>query len=89
MAPPPLQLANALAACIMSNRIASPLRQWASGHLLQTLSSLRHGDGSAHSENMADLTGDLTRCGVMKLEAHQNRITGCVYSEQKALLASR
>ena len=86
--PAPLQLADALSACVLSNRLASPLRQWASKHLLETLSSLRC-VGDAMNENMADLTGDLPTCGTSRLEAHQNRVTGCVYSEKSSMLASR
>ena len=83
----PLQLGDALAACALSNRIAPQLRQWASKHLLDTLSSLRcHAD--ALPDNMTDLTSDLPACASSKLEAHQNRVTGCAFSDKKGLLAS-
>ena len=37
---------------------------------------------------MMDMTGDLPTCHTLRLEAHQNRVTGCVYSEKCSILAS-
>ena len=40
-------------------------------------------------ECMVDLSQDLPSCSTSTLEAHQNRLTGCVYNMKKSLLASR
>ena len=85
--PGPLHLCNALAACVMSARLNGHHRQWAAQQLVQSLSTLRCTPGL--SENQADLTGDLKACTTASLEAHGNRLTRCLYSEKKNLLASR
>ena len=94
----PLQLANALAACVMSARLSSHHRQWAAQVLVKSLASqscnvsrehhLMSGSHDPTHTNIADLVGDMPRCPVSKLEAHQNRVNACVYNSRKALLAT-
>ncbi|XP_052100156.1 probable E3 ubiquitin-protein ligase HERC1 isoform X2 [Mytilus californianus] len=82
----PLQLINALSACILSTKLLAHHKQWAAKHLLQSLSTqviIPQG-----LENQADLGGDLPHCQVSKLEAHQNRLAICKWSNKKNLLAT-
>ena len=91
--PVPLQLANALAACVLSNRLGSSHRQWAAQQLVNTVASMGQSVETSQTiescDLMVDLVGELIPCQSIKLEAHQNRVTGCVFNKAKALLASR
>ncbi|XP_067667414.1 probable E3 ubiquitin-protein ligase HERC1 [Haliotis asinina] len=83
----PLQLINALSACVISARMPSHHRQWSAYQLVQALSA--QGQSIPYmSENQVDLVGDLPSCPVSKLEAHQNRLSGCAWNCKKTLLAS-
>ena len=100
-----MQLANALATCVLSARLLSSHRQWAARQLLRLLSVSAHhksappggllspaaGASSSRTrlENQVDLSGDMPACKVAKLEAHENRVTGCVHNAKKNLLATR
>ena len=83
----PLMLINALSACLISTKISFAYRQWAARQLMTALSA--QGDSRVTtSENQVDLGGDLPVWHVSKLEAHQNRVSQCVWSAKKSLLAS-
>ncbi|KAJ8304108.1 hypothetical protein KUTeg_017691 [Tegillarca granosa] len=82
----PLQLINALSACVLSTKLPTHHKQWAAKQLLQSLSTQVTGGGS--QENQADLGGDLSQCVVSKLEAHQNRLSRCRWNSKKNLLAT-
>ncbi len=81
----PLHLANALSACVMSARLTSHHRQWSAQQLVHTLAA----QSGPASYNMVDLSQDLVQCVTSKLEAHQNRVTGCTFHGKKCLLATR
>ncbi|KAJ8304849.1 hypothetical protein KUTeg_018432 [Tegillarca granosa] len=82
----PLQLINALSACVLSTKLPTHHKQWAAKQLLQSLSTQVTGGGN--QENQADLGGDLSQCVVSKLEAHQNRLSRCRWNSKKNLLAT-
>ncbi|XP_032830981.2 putative E3 ubiquitin-protein ligase HERC1 isoform X4 [Petromyzon marinus] len=83
----PLELANALAACCLSARLSSQHRQWAAQQLVRALAA-HDRDNQTRPQTFADMTGDLRKCPQMKLEAHQNRVTSCCWSNKKQLLAT-
>ena len=84
----PMSLMNALASCIMSARLRAEYRRWSLQHLVSGLTALGRGV-STTVECMVDTAGDLPSCPSAKLEAHQNRVTSCMYHQRKALLATR
>ncbi|KAL8615069.1 hypothetical protein ACOMHN_013603 [Nucella lapillus] len=87
-----LQLINALSACMISARMPSHHRQWSAQQLARSLAqspqptvfSLLSGGG----DNQVDLGGDLGTASVATLEGHQNRVSGCRWSQKKQFLAS-
>ncbi|XP_055453781.1 probable E3 ubiquitin-protein ligase HERC1 isoform X7 [Psammomys obesus] len=83
----PLELANALAACCLSSRLSSQHRQWAAQQLVRTLAA-HDRDNQTAPQTLADMGGDLRKCSVIKLEAHQNRVMTCVWCNKKGLLAT-
>ncbi|KAH0619794.1 hypothetical protein JD844_014057 [Phrynosoma platyrhinos] len=83
----PLELANALAACCLSSRLSSQHRQWAAQQLVRTLAA-HDRDNQSSPQTLADMGGDLRKCSFIKLEAHQNRVTTCVWCNKKGLLAT-
>ncbi|XP_033633807.1 probable E3 ubiquitin-protein ligase HERC1 isoform X2 [Asterias rubens] len=85
----PLQLANALAACCLSSRLASQHREWAAQQLVKTLSGhARNGTIPEQAVSAADVQGDLPVCGVTRIDAHQDVVTGCVWNHMKSLLVT-
>jgi len=84
----PLSLLNALSACVMSARLRAEYRQWSLQQVVSGLTSLGC-RSSAIVECAVDTAGDLPSCPVAKLEAHQNRVTSCVFHQRKGLLATR
>lgn len=85
----PLSLMNALAACVMSARLRPVYRRWSLQQLVSGLSALGRGV-STSVECVVDTAGDLPALGTSaKLEAHQNRVTGCMFHQRKGLLATR
>jgi len=84
----PMSLLNALAACVMSARLRAEYRQWSLQQLVSGLSALGRGVSSAVG-CVVDTAGDLPPCSTAKLEAHQNRVTSCMFHQRKALLATR
>ena len=70
-----LELANALAACCLSSRLSSQHRQWAAQQLVRTLAA-HDRDNQSRPQTFADMAGDLRKCSMVKLEAHQSRVSG-------------
>ncbi|XP_036385733.1 probable E3 ubiquitin-protein ligase HERC1 isoform X2 [Megalops cyprinoides] len=83
----PLELGNALAACCLSARLSSTHRQWAAQQLVQALAASER-DNPARPQTYSDMTGDLRKCPLKKLEGHQNRVTSCSWSSERGLLAT-
>ena len=82
-----MQLIDALSACAISNKIDPGCRMWASVQLVKCLAAQTK-VFPARSSNI-DLGSDLPSCSISKLEAHQNRVADCIWSEKKNLLATR
>lgn len=72
----PLELANALAACCLSCRLSSQHRQWAAQQLVRTLAAHDRDNNQSRPQTFADMAGDLRKCSLVKLEAHQGRVSG-------------
>ncbi len=86
----PLQLANSLAACCLSSRLASQHREWAAQQLVKTLASqVQESGGKGAPIIAADLHGDLPACPSRKPDAHQGGLMACLWSTKKSLLATR
>ncbi|KAM6980533.1 putative E3 ubiquitin-protein ligase HERC1 [Aplochiton taeniatus] len=83
----PLELANALAACCLSSRLSSQHRQWAAQQLVRTLAA-HDRDNQSRPQTFADMAGDLRKCSLVKLEAHQSRVVMCSWCAKKGLLAT-
>jgi hypothetical protein len=83
-----IHLINALAACIMSARLRAEHRKWAVLQLVQALGTLGRGV-AVQTECLADTARDLPQCPVNLLEAHQHRVTSCVFHHRKGFLATR
>ncbi|XP_063955724.1 probable E3 ubiquitin-protein ligase HERC1 isoform X1 [Lytechinus pictus] len=88
----PLLLANALAACCLSSRLASEHRQWAAQQLVKALAGKAKEDtGSRGPQSLpmvADVQGELPQCPVEKVEAHTAPLTASRWNSKKALLAT-
>lgn len=69
----PLELANALAASVLSARMTSRHRQWAAKHLVQAL-AVSGKDGTNRPQTYSDLSGDLRKCPLKRLEGHYNKV---------------
>ncbi|GFO36542.1 HECT and rld domain-containing e3 ubiquitin protein ligase family member 1, partial [Plakobranchus ocellatus] len=82
-----LQMINALSACVLSARMPSHQRQWSAKQLVKALSAYGQ-QVMIGSENQVDLGGDMPSCPVIKMEGHQNRLSGCWWSARKGFLAS-
>ena len=98
----PLQLANSLAACCLSSRLASQHREWAAQQLVKTLATCGgreghfgrdggggHGGGKKAPVVVADVHGDLPACPSKKQDVHQGGLMACLWSSKKSLLATR
>uniref|UniRef100_A0A7N8XV71 HECT-type E3 ubiquitin transferase n=1 Tax=Mastacembelus armatus TaxID=205130 RepID=A0A7N8XV71_9TELE len=70
----PLELANALAACVLSARLTSKHRQWAAQRLVQALANTGK-DSPNRPQTYSDLAGDLRKCPLKRLEGHYNKVT--------------
>lgn len=86
----PLLLANALAACAMSNKVEPKYRQWATQQLVVCLAikSSVLPNHILETLNMADLSGVLTRSVVCSLQGHDNRINSLAWHPSHRHLAS-
>ncbi|XP_063334410.1 probable E3 ubiquitin-protein ligase HERC1 isoform X1 [Pelmatolapia mariae] len=83
----PLELANALAACVLSARLTSKHRQWAAQQLVQALAATGR-DNSHRPQTYSDLAGDLRKCPLKRLEGHYNKVASCSWSSEQSLLAT-
>ncbi|XP_075899766.1 putative E3 ubiquitin-protein ligase HERC1 isoform X1 [Nelusetta ayraudi] len=83
----PLELANALAACVLSARLSSKHRQWAAEQLVQALAATGR-DGPSRPQTYSDLAGDLRKCPLKRLEGHYNKVTSCFWNSDQSLLAT-
>ncbi|XP_034457870.1 probable E3 ubiquitin-protein ligase HERC1 isoform X1 [Hippoglossus hippoglossus] len=83
----PLELANALAACVLSARLTSKHRQWATQQLVQLLASTGR-DIPNRPQTYSDLAGDLRKCPLKRLEGHYNKVASCSWSSEQNLLAT-
>jgi len=83
-----MRLMNALAACVLSSRLRDEYRRWSLQQLVSGLAALGR-SMSASVECLVDTAGDLPKCPTAKLEAHQNRVTSCMFHQRKGLLATR
>ncbi|XP_030232116.1 probable E3 ubiquitin-protein ligase HERC1 isoform X5 [Gadus morhua] len=83
-----LELANALAACCLSSRLSSQHRQWAAQQLVRTLAAHDRDNCHAQPLTLADMAGDLRKCPMVKLEAHQSRVITLGWCSTKGLLAT-
>ncbi|XP_041825741.1 probable E3 ubiquitin-protein ligase HERC1 isoform X2 [Melanotaenia boesemani] len=83
----PLELANALAACVLSARLTSQHRQWAAQQLVQALAAAGR-DSPNRPQTYTDLAGDLRKCPLKRLEGHYNKVASCSWSSEQSLLAT-
>ncbi|XP_031715964.1 probable E3 ubiquitin-protein ligase HERC1 isoform X3 [Anarrhichthys ocellatus] len=83
----PLELANALAACVLSARLTSKHRQWAAKQLVQALAATGR-DGPNRPQTYSDLAGDLRKSSLKRLEGHYNKVTSCSWNRDQNLLAT-
>ncbi|KAK7862054.1 hypothetical protein R5R35_011478 [Gryllus longicercus] len=86
----PLQLADALAACVLSPRLAAEYRQWASQQLVKCIAAKATvlPASSVENLNFADLSGVMPPCPTTELEGHGNRVSYTCWSESLNLLAT-
>ncbi|XP_074474894.1 putative E3 ubiquitin-protein ligase HERC1 isoform X1 [Sebastes fasciatus] len=83
----PLELANALAACVLSARLTSKHRQWAAQQLVQALAATGR-DTPNRPQTYSDLAGDLRKSPLKRLEGHYNKVTSCSWNSDQSLLAT-
>lgn len=69
----PLELANALAACVLSARLTSKHRRWAAQQLVQALAATGR-DSPNRPQTYSDLAGDLRKSPLKRLEGHYNKV---------------
>lgn len=69
----PLELSNALAACVLSARLTSGHRQWAAQQLVRAL-AVTGKDSPHRPQTYSDLAGDLRKCPLKRLEGHYNKV---------------
>lgn len=69
----PLELANALAACVLSARLTSKHRQWAAQQLVKALAAAGK-ESPNRPQTYSDLAGDLHKCPLKRLEGHYNKV---------------
>ncbi|XP_068190129.1 probable E3 ubiquitin-protein ligase HERC1 isoform X2 [Antennarius striatus] len=88
----PLELANALAACVLSARLAGEHRQWATRQLVRALAATGRdpapSPAPSRPQTYSDLAGDLRKCPLKRLEGHYNKVTSCSWSADQNLLAT-
>ncbi|XP_076014530.1 putative E3 ubiquitin-protein ligase HERC1 isoform X2 [Genypterus blacodes] len=82
-----LELANALAACVLSAKLTSKHRQWAAQQLVKALAATGS-DSPNRSQNYSDLAGDLRKCPLKRLEGHYSKVINCSWNSEQSLLAS-
>lgn len=77
----PLELANALAACVLSARLTSKHRQWAAQQLVQALAATER-DSPNRPQTFSDLAGDLRKCPLKKLEGHYSKVRDLEFNSE-------
>lgn len=70
----PLELANALAACVLSAKLTSKHRQWAAQQLVKALAAAGR-ETRNRPQTYSDLAGDLRKCPFKRLEGHYNKVS--------------
>lgn len=70
----PLELANALAACVLSARLTNKHRQWAAQQLVRALAATGR-ESFTRPQTFSDLAGDLRKCPLKRLEGHYNKVS--------------
>ncbi|XP_074547318.1 putative E3 ubiquitin-protein ligase HERC1 isoform X2 [Halichoeres trimaculatus] len=83
----PLELANALAACVLSAKLTSKHRQWAAQQLVQALAAAGR-ESPNRPQTYSDLASDLRKCPLKRLEGHYNKVISCSWNSDQSLLAS-
>ncbi|XP_037548156.1 probable E3 ubiquitin-protein ligase HERC1 [Nematolebias whitei] len=83
----PLELANALAACVLSARLTSKHRQWAAQQLVKALAAAGR-ETPNRPQTYSDLAGDLRKCPLKRLEGHYNKVASCFWNSEQSLLAT-
>ncbi|KAM4720559.1 putative E3 ubiquitin-protein ligase HERC1 isoform 3-T4 [Anableps anableps] len=83
----PLELANALAACVLSAQLTSKHRQWAAQQLVKALAAAGK-ESPNRPQTYSDLAGDLRKCPLKRLEGHYNKVASCSWSSDQGLLAT-
>ncbi|XP_049838129.1 LOW QUALITY PROTEIN: probable E3 ubiquitin-protein ligase HERC1 [Schistocerca gregaria] len=86
----PLQLADALAACVLSTTLPPNYRQWASQQLVKCLAARCTVLPKLELEsiNFADLTNVMPPCQIDELDGHDNRVNNAVFHSGRQLLAT-
>ncbi|KAF6207949.1 hypothetical protein GE061_016398 [Apolygus lucorum] len=86
----PLFLANALAACVLSCKLSSTYRQWATQQLVVCLAmkSTTLPNHILETLNMADLSGVLLKSPICFAQGHDNRISHLVWNNLLHLASS-
>ena len=72
----------------MSSRLRDEYRRWSLQQVVSGLAAVGRGL-SANVLCVVDTAGDLPTCPTAQLEAHQNRVTSCMFHQRKCLLATR
>nr|CAD7438539.1 unnamed protein product [Timema bartmani] len=86
----PLQLSNALAACVMSYKLEPAHRQWATQQLVKCIAARVTvlPEPILNRLNLADLSGTLPACKIIELEGHDNKVSLAAWNEGKGALAT-
>nr|QHB15577.1 putative E3 ubiquitin-protein ligase HERC1 [Bemisia tabaci] len=86
----PLLLPNALAMCILSQRLSPDHRQWAAVQLVKCIGNKSVSGSNYFSEslNLVDLCGAIDSCDVRPLQGHDNRVSCVLYHESRNLMAT-
>ncbi|XP_072310878.1 probable E3 ubiquitin-protein ligase HERC1 isoform X3 [Eucyclogobius newberryi] len=83
----PLELSNALAACVLSARLTNTHRQWAAQQLVKALAATAR-EGLPRPQTYSDLTGDLRKCPLRRLEGHYNKVVSSSWNKEQNFLAT-
>ncbi|KAJ0013027.1 hypothetical protein NQD34_017361 [Periophthalmus magnuspinnatus] len=83
----PLELSNALAACVLSAHLTNSHRHWAAQQLVQALAATGR-DSLPRPQTYSDLSGDLRKCPLRRLEGHYNKVVSCSWNNDQSFLAT-
>lgn len=83
----PLELANALSACVLSARLTNTHRQWAAKQLVQALAATGR-ESLPRPQTYSDLASDLRKCPLKRLEGHYNKVVSSCWNNDQSLLAT-